>query len=666
MNTLTRILQSLNPLGVVARLQPARGRLLMLGLAVGLMVLLTTLFGNGLNTLEERLGAQGWVLAPDASPEQRITIVTIDEASLAEIGPWPWSREQMARLVEGLNEQGVQLQLHDISYPEMRSGDESLLAALDASRGAVLAQLPLLHNDQQVRTGVMTHPVSGVSCEAGAAGSTDSFVANHAGFASIAKGHIASIVASDGSLRKVPAFTCVDGVPYPSLAISALLQATNADTWSVTLEEGAGLFSAPRSLQLDAYPGLEIPLDSDNNMRISYRQDPSVFQAVSAADVIYDRIPQGMLANGWVLIGGTAFGMGDIVPTPFNGSAPGVEIQARLLTSILDAQIPYTPSAAPAMQWAVILLFAFVLFWLASARERMAAYGLPVMGLLLPILVMGLHWQLLITQQVWIGWLNPALFAILGAGLLLLLEQHRVRAERTRVFSNLNSYLPSDVARDIAFSLPSSSINAKRCDVTLMCADLRNFAAFGEARPAEESAAILHFFFMRTAEIVETHGGRIHEFKGDSVLAVWDGQDASAARKALQAAQELQENIQLDLPNHAPASLEPLALGIGIEQGPALVGSIGPAQRRTHTLLGDTVTITLRIQEMTAELAQPILLGECAGRQLSDLKLESQGSYLLNGLRIPHTLYAPANCPAPVKSRHSGKSRLKVVSGGRA
>jgi class 3 adenylate cyclase len=71
-----------------------------------------------------------------------------------------------------------------------------------------------------------------------------------------------------------------------------------------------------------------------------------------------------------------------------------------------------------------------------------------------------------------------------------------------------------------------------------------------------------------------------------------------------------------------------------------LVGSIGPAHRRSHTLLGDTVTVTLRMQELTAELAQPILIGESAARQLDPALLQSQGSFLLDGLTIPHVLFA--------------------------
>ncbi|MDO8908685.1 MAG: adenylate/guanylate cyclase domain-containing protein [Pseudohongiella sp.] len=659
-----RTLNQFNPLTVALRLLPGRGRLLMLAIAALLTMGLLTVFSSGLNTLEERLGAQGWVMFPDETTEERITIVAIDEQSLAEVGAWPWSRTDMARLVLALNDYGVQLQLHDISYPEVRDGDDEFIAALQASRGAVIAQLPVTQSAEQVHTGLMTHALSGVSCDAGV--QTSSFVASHAGFASIPKGHIAPIFASDGSVRKVHAFVCVDGQVYPTLVISALLQATNATSWNASIESGRGWFGPEQVLRLESYPGLGIPLDNDGNLRISYRDLPENFLAVSAADVMAGRVEREMLQNAWVLIGGTAFGMGDIVPTPYNGSTPGVELQARLLGSLLDTTMPYTPRGA---EWLLLLMaavFAGGLYALASARERLSAYGLPVAAIALPIVALSIHWQLLVTQEIWLGWLFPSVYALFAASLLLLLEQSRVRVERSRVFGNLNSYLPSDVAREIAYSLPSSSINAKRCDVTLLSADLRNFSAFSEARPPEESAALLHFFFVRATEIVESHGGRIQEFMGDAVLAVWDGQNQDAARKALASAQEMMDSIQRDMPQQPPSGLEPLALGIGIEQGPALVGSIGPAQRRTHTLLGETLTITLRIQEMTAELAQPILLGECVARQLIDLQPESQGSYLLDGLRTPHTLFAPANDEATQRRARQEQRNLRVVAGGRS
>jgi adenylate cyclase len=657
----------LNPLSLALRLMPVGGRLMMLALSALVVVAAVLMFSPALNTLEERLGAQGWLMLSDQPPEERITVVAIDEASLAEIGPWPWSREVMADLTRQLELAGAQLQLHDIVYPEARDGDDAFLAALQSARGTVLAQVPVLQSAQTVRTGLMTHPMTGISCQGDTAFSTSqSFVAPHSGFVGIAKGHIAPLVASDGTVREVPAFVCVDGQAFPALALSALFQATNARDWAAALSADNGWFGPELLLQLPAYPGLSIPLDGQGNLRVSYRQAPENFHAVSAADVINGRLPAGILDNTWVLVGATAFGMGDIVPTPYNGSTAGVEIQARLLTSLLDARMPYTPQVAPVLLTVLAGFFAAVLLLLARGRERISTFGLPIAALAMPLMALSLHWYLLATYEIWLGWLFPAMFALIAAGLLLVLEQGRLRAERSRVFGNLSSYLPSDVAREIAFSLPTSSINAKRCDVTLLSADLRNFSAFGEARPPEESAALLHMFFVKSTQIIEQAGGRIHEFKGDGLLAVWDGQTESSARKALDAAMAMQQEIQRDLPQQPPAGLEPLALGIGIEQGPALLGSIGPAQRRTHTLLGDTVTITLRIQEMTAELAHPILLGECVARQLIDLHPESQGSYLLDGLRTPHTLFAPANQPELTSRNRAEQLNLKIVSGGRS
>ena len=67
---------------------------------------------------------------------------------------------------------------------------------------------------------------------------------------------------------------------------------------------------------------------------------------MSAADVMAGRIEPELLRNAWVLVGGTAFGMSDIVPTPYSGAAYGVELQARLLASLLDVEIPHTPAGA--------------------------------------------------------------------------------------------------------------------------------------------------------------------------------------------------------------------------------------------------------------------------------------------------------------------------------
>ena len=661
--TLQRILQPIIRAFLTLGVMPRGGRFVALLIASFLSYVIYTVFSASLANLEERFGSLGWTLEPDQSQEQRVILVVIDEKSVAEVGAWPWPRLEMSRLVTALNDYGVQLQLHDIVFAERNVGDAELISALEVSRGAIIGQVPALQASQQLETGNLTHPVSGVNCGANLE-DTSSFIAPHEGFSAIPKGHLTPVISPDGAVRDVPALICVDGEAYPNLALSALLHSIGNDQWSVTLAEGESLFGPKQSLEVNGYPGLQIPLNEQGHLRISFRDAPESYIAISAVDVMNGAIDSELLDNSWVLVGTTAFGIGDIVPTPYSGVTPGVELQARILTSLLDSTVPFTPAGAPLFLILVSVLAGAFLFVLAGTREKISAYGLPLAGLLFPVAVFWLHVQLLQKLDIWLGWMYPSVFCICAASTLLLLEQGKLRIERSRVYGNLNSYLPGDVAKEIAYSLPSSSINANRRNVTLLCADLRNFAAFGESRPPEESASILHYFFVKATEIVEKHGGRIQEFKGDGLLAVWDSMDSKSAHSSLKTALEMQEIISPCLASqNLPSWLAPLALGIGIEQGPALIGSIGPANRRTHTLLGDTVTITLRIQEMTAELAQPILVGECVARQLSEFGLESQGSYLLSGLRIPHLLFAPSANETSPKKQITFK-KLRIIKGG--
>lgn len=641
-----------------------QGRVLLLLLAAGITLLLRAVLPNAFHALEEQAGGFGWQWNPATQPEQRFSIVGIDEKSLQEVGAWPWPRETMAKLSEQLMSAGVQVQLYDIYNPESRAGDAEFAAALQRGNG-VLAQVPDLQNTlDDTRMGQLDHPVTGVDCKNTAQASN--YRGNAAAFADVAKGHIAYWRDNDGAVRSLPAAVCVDGQAYPSLAISGLLQVSSTSRWQVATKAGDSQFGPDQVMTLP-YSGHAIPLDQHGNMRVSYRNSPDVYRTISAADILAGRADTSLLEGSLVLVGLTASGLPtDVVPTPFDGATPGVEVQARILGSILDGDVPYTPKAAAWMLAAVAVVFALLLGFMAGAREKVASYGLSISVLLLPVLALGLHVALLKTSNMWIGWLAPALYGSVAASLLLMLEFARVKLERARVLDNLSSYLPQEVAAEIAYSLPNSAINAQRKNVTLMCADLRNFSAYGESRPPEESAALLHFFFTRTTAVIEKFHGRVHEFKGDSLLAIWDGSDAGSASAALQAAHELQHVMGDVLPQHPPAGLEPLALGIGIEQGPVLIGSIGPAHRRTHTLLGETVTITLRIQEMTADLAQPILVGECAARQLSEHGLISQGSYLLNGLRNPHILYAPPQRDTSHPSARTDAPPLRLLRGGRS
>ncbi len=239
----------------------------------------------------------------------------------------------------------------------------------------------------------------------------------------------------------------------------------------------------------------------------------------------------------------------------------------------------------------------------------------------------------------------------LPAWRLGVVEHAKSRIDRDRLYGHLSSYLPAPVAASLALQPPSSAIEASTRQVSVMFADIRNFSAYCEARPPEEAAAVLHAFFSVATEIVAQHGGIVESLKGDAVVAVWhagpSGGNDQHANQALKAAVALQQAIQGVLPDPAPEGLEPLSLGIGLETGPALSGSFGLASRRTHLLLGRTVTIAARLADMTADLSHPILLGEGMAAQVTTVELLSMGTFMIDGLKQPRHLYAHPLISAP-------------------
>lgn len=625
--------------------------------AVLLWLLITALASPWLNALQERAGDWAWTLGAGRGDERRLIVVDIDERSLAEIGPWPWPRETQARLLDNLAQAGVSQQILDVVFTTPRAEDATLARAL-AQHRPVLAQVFALQQGGAPAVGQLAGALDWPTCPAPFAEATG-YLANAPALLTapsstpLSVGHITPRVDADGVVRHQPAIVCHGGKAYPALGIAALMQGSNEA--NLALMRG-GWADAPWQL---AARGLgRIPLDEAGNLRVSWRLHPDQFISVPAADVLAGRTPAHLLQGAWVLVGSSAFGLNDSIATPYGGAGSGLQAHVQIIAALIDGRTPYTPRFAPLLQGALVLLGLCLLAWLvrpqaqsvvgAPRRNHFPVYLLPLVALGQALVLLALHTALQLRTGLWLGWVVPALLLLLAGLAMGMLAHARSRLDRDRIYAHLASYLPAPVAAALALQPPSSAIQAATRQVSVLVADIRNFSAYCEARPPEEAAAVLHAFFSEATRVVQAHGGVIESFQGDAVLAVWNGElqqadTASAtghAQQALQAAVELLAASRSVLPDPAPAGLEPLSLGIGVETGPAMAGSFGLASRRTHMVMGRTVTIASRLVEMTADLAHPILVGEGLAGQIGGAGLQSMGTFLLDGMRVPHHIYA--------------------------
>ena len=619
-------------------------------LSVLVMALVSTLWSLQLHQWEERLASRTWSLASPDATERRVVVVDIDEKSTQSLGPWPWPRERVATLLTALDAYNVNLKVVDVLFEGAQdpAQDQKLAQALKAGAPTVISQLFALNPQAQLKSGQLASAMGACPAKSEANAGNLPFGTPAFGFmgaetmfaqSSAGVGHITPIVDSDGSIRRVPAVVCYEGQAYPALAVASLAAATGAQP--VWRNAQAGLFSAGSAQILDV-GGLQLPLDASGQLRVSYQMPREGFAAVSAVDVLQGKVPPSMLKGAWVLVGSTAFGGGDAVPTPQGGAVGGVEVHAQLISAALDARTPFVPAWAPLWPLATGLLALCVLVFSLRAAGPKAAVVMPVVAVATAAGIFGAHAGLLLAWHQWLGWGQPVVFVALAAMLLTASEMLRVRSERERLFENLSSYLPEGAARRVAFEGPSAQVVAETREATVMLVDLRNFSAYCEERPPEDAAMVLHLFYTTLDRIVTEHGGVVEQMVGDGLTAVWNGSSPcnQHAQKALQAAEVIWKEGVAQLPKVASRKTPPLDIGIGIETGPVMVGSFGPARRRVHTVMGEAVSVAARLEKLTSELGYPVLVGPQALAMSGMADVHKLGDFLLAGMRTPRTVYA--------------------------
>lgn len=589
-----------------------------------------------LQAIEEHTADWAWRIQASDTRERRIILVDIDEPSLNQLGPWPWPRQQMADLSNRLAAEGAALQIFDIIFSAATPQDAQLVASLQKNH-AILSQVFAFEPNTQASSGQPAAALPWAACPANLP-VAQGFIANNAAFAGLPMGHITPLIEPDGAVRRQPALICHQGKVYPALFIAAMTQALA--TPPVTLKAGSGLLSPDWQLMGPSFDKAGIALDSRGQVRIPWTLQPDAFISLSAVDVLRGRIPQQLLDNAWVIVGSSALGLNDRIASPFSGNSAGLLVHAQLLRGALESAIPVEPRHANIYAVLTAVLGALALAALGRLRQK-PVFILALATLALAVFLWFVKGVLLTRYGLWFEWVSPTLYLLLFALSLSLLEFARNRTERDRLYTHLASYLPRPVAEALARQDPTDAIDATRRNITVLFADIRNFSAYCETHPPEEATAVLHAFFSMVTRIVEQHGGLVEYFQGDAVLAVWGSDsDSPAPEKALSAAHAIYKQSRGLFPPPKPSELAPLELGIGLETGQATVGSFGLARRRTHLAIGHPVTAAARLQEMTAELAHPILIGEGMAASLGSHQLVSQGMFLLEGLKNPSHIYA--------------------------
>jgi len=581
------------------------------GAVVGVVFALIYLSGI-LELPESRLMDLRFDLRGPRSPVFPIVIVTADDDSLAEIEQqWPWPRSFHAAVIERIA-QGKPLAIGvDLLFAEKsRDPEDDRLGQAVAKAGRVVLAATLRSIATQTAVGVVQQreifepPIP--SIRAGAAG---------IGFAEADLG-------KDAVVRS-----------------------------GVLLRRHAGQLHASFARHLFDLVAKEVGAEASEAARrsrvwINFRGSSGTFPTYPYYQVYRGEIDPKVFEGKVVLLGAAALSLHDRHATPFSGASwfptaaeaglkrddpgalmmPGSEIQANLLDTLL-ADDPIQPLPP--------IVFLVLIFGLAMAGAVMGGHLRPLRaiagsaGLLVAYLVaayLAFSWL-----DLWLEVLPVVLPLAAAAGSTIAanyIREERVRREYARYFS-------PTVARQIAEDRGAQALAARRRQISVLFSDIRGFTTISESLAPEEVVELLREYFNTMVPIVLKHGGTLDKYVGDAIMGLFGAplpQEDHAVR-AVRAGLEMLAQIPHLSPKWEAKCGRPLRIGVGINTGEAVVGTMGADSRHEYSAIGDTVNLASRLEGATKDLGVPMVVSHVTAsglgkqfqmRELSELQVKGR------------------------------------------
>ena len=309
------------------------------------------------NLLEplDRLAYDLQIRTAEREPLEDIVIVAIDKYSLDEIGRWPWPRDVHAKFLEKITQVQPKSVVMDIVFSEpsdVFQNDYVLASAITNSTKVVLPVAP----EAGMSGGRLAENLPIKMILEGAAGI----------------GHVDRELDFDAVSRRSYLYAGLsDSIKWPSIALQAIYVA------------GTDLgFEVPDSFyQKESSPPQLTRWSRSGEFLLPFAGKPGTFNRVSYAEVLSDDFDLNSLNNKYILVGATAFGMGDVISTPVSGESspmPGIEVIANeidaLRNGLMISQLSFYPSMI--LTCVVVLLSFFLWGFLAPRYSLFLAAGL--------------------------------------------------------------------------------------------------------------------------------------------------------------------------------------------------------------------------------------------------------------------------------------------------
>jgi adenylate cyclase len=437
---------------------------------------------------------------------------------------------------------------------------------------------------------------------------------------------------NDDVVRRMPLSFAVNSAKVPSMALELAARAQNATPefaadGSVTLAGYKIPVSVPNTMTVNFEGGADdIPTYSFADLRAcALKNDKDYFKRAFEAKVVIfgtvldaedRRFTSKRFATG--LEGARAprcAGEGKPVMTGFKRSSiAGIYIHATAVNNLIrnDAAIELGKHATFAIAALIAALAATGALLFPPIGAAAAFVVLAIVGLVDAIVAFKFGTVIPVVEPF-----------VAGLGALALTIGYRlVVADKNRrlLQKSFGLYLAPDVINRMLSSNKLPELGGETREVTVFFSDLVGFSEIAEESTPDSLTALMNAYLSAMTDIIESHGGYVDKYIGDSIVAVFGApaddpnHAANAARAALDCCAKLAELNR----DSAAFQQHPLAQRIGINSGEAVVGNLGSQRRFNYSVMGDAVNLASRLEGANKFYGSGIIASEATVQLAGD------------------------------------------------
>ena len=349
---------------------------------------------------------------------------------------------------------------------------------------------------------------------------------------------------------------------------------------------------------------------------------------ISWVDTQQTTLQEMNVANKFVFVGVTANGVMPQIATPVGLLEPH-KIQAALSESILIQNSPYIPDWAKAAEILILAIFVS-LTWLTINYFNVVKGASIVVVFLLTT---GFSGVFSIQKGILLDFSWTFVSQIVTSTIAFYLNYQKQYKLRQQIKKQFEHYLDPRQVKQLQDNPDLLKLGGEKRYCTFLFTDVRGFTNLSEKLPPEQVTDIMNKVLTEQVTCIQAHGGMVDKFIGDACMAIFNAplDIDEHEKRAVACAQDMRTAIQL-LQKTLP---EPVAIGIGVNTGEAVVGNMGSNTRFDYSAIGDAVNTAARLESATKDVGEDILIGENTAKKcnfelksLQPIKVKGKKNYL--------------------------------------